>query len=158
MSRSKIMAGRNAIIAAYGDAPNDRRIEIIGRKPLDGRDPRTRIRKRDHSKYWSEIQDIYRAGSPAAAREMVHLATEAEDERTRAICSGKVMDRAWGKPREYDPDKEAPKKPPPFDPSLYTTEELRQMQKVMKMIAVRQGLIPPEDEAVELAVQESRGE
>jgi hypothetical protein len=32
------------------------------------------------------------------------------------------------------------------------------MQAVMKMIAVRQGLIPPEDEAVELAVQESRGE
>ena len=42
-----------------------------------------------------------------------------------------VMDRAWGKPREYDPDKEAPKKAPPFDPKLYTTEELRRMQEVM---------------------------
>jgi hypothetical protein len=52
---------------------------------------------------------------------MVRLATEAEDERTRAICSGMVMDRAWGKPREYDPDKEAPNKAPPFDPKLYTS-------------------------------------
>ena len=60
------------------------------------------------------------------------------------------MDRAWGKPKEYDPDKEAPKQAPPFDPSLYTTEELRRMQEVMLMIAERQGMKPPaEDEAVE---------
>ena len=28
---------------------------------------------------------------------------------------------------------------------LYTTEELREMQRVMMMIAVRQGLIPPDE-------------
>ena len=56
-----------------------------------------------------------------------------------------VMDRAWGKPREYDPDKEAPKKAPPFDPKLYTTEELRRMQEIMMMIAVRQGLVPRDE-------------
>jgi len=88
----------------------------------------------------------------------VRLSTQAEDERVRSVCAGMVMDRAWGRPKEYDPNAETPKKAPPFDPKLYTTDELRQMQAVMKMIAVRQGLIPPEDEAVELAVQESRGE
>ena len=63
-----------------------------------------------------------------------------------------VMDRAWGKPRDYDPNTEGPKKAPPFDPKLYTTDELRRMQEVMMMIAVRQGLIPEEDaEAVEPA-------
>jgi hypothetical protein len=56
-----------------------------------------------------------------------------------------VIERAWGRVRDYDPDKEAPKKAPPFDPSLYTTEELRQMQAVMTMIAVRQGFLPPEE-------------
>jgi hypothetical protein len=55
------------------------------------------------------------------------------------------MDRAWGKPRDYDPNAEAPKKAPPFDPKLDTTEELRRMQEVMTMIAVRQGLLPPEE-------------
>ena len=70
---------------------------------------------------------------------MVRLATEAEDERVRSVCCGMVMDRAWGKPKEYDPDKEAPKQAPPFDPSLYTTEELRRMQEVVLMIAQRQG-------------------
>jgi hypothetical protein len=37
-----------------------------------------------------------------------------------------------------------PKKAPPFDPSLYTTDELRRMQEVMLMIAQRQGMMPPE--------------
>jgi hypothetical protein len=66
----------------------------------------------------------------------------------RAVCGQMVLERAWGKPREYDPDKEAPKKAPPFDPKLYTTDELREMQKVMMMIAQRQGLVPEEEEAV----------
>jgi len=44
---------------------------------------------------------------------------------------------------------ESAKKAPPFDPKLYTTDELRRMQEVMTMIARRQGLLPPEeDEAV----------
>ena len=56
------------------------------------------------------------------------------------------MSAPWGKPKEYDPNAEAPKKAPPFDPSLYTTEELRRMQEVMLMIARRQGPVPEEDE------------
>jgi hypothetical protein len=39
-----------------------------------------------------------------------------------------------------------PSGPPPFDPNLYTTDELRQMQEVMLMMARRQGLIPPEED------------
>jgi hypothetical protein len=86
-------------------------------------------------KLFAEVQQIYRECSPAAAKEMCRLALEAEDERVRSVCAGMVMDRAWGRPKEYDPNAEAPKKPPPFDPSLYTTDELRQMQAVMLMIA-----------------------
>ena len=83
---------------------------------------------------------------------------QSEDERVALMAADKVFERAWGRPKEYDPNAEAPKKAPPFDPKLYTTDELRRMQEVMTMIAQRQGMIPPEDEAVELAVQESRGE
>ncbi len=36
----------------------------------------------------------------------------------------------------------------PFDPKLYTTEELRRMQEVMMMIARREGLLPEEGEDV----------
>src|SRR5712671_3240052 len=110
------------------------------------------------AKAYIDVQKVYRLHSPASAAEICRLSVEAANEHVRAVCGQMVLERAWGKPREYDPDKETPKKAPPFDPKLYTTEELRRMQEVMMMIAVRQGLIPPEDEAVELAVQESRGE
>jgi hypothetical protein len=53
-----------------------------------------------------------------------------------------------GRPREYDPNAETPKKQPPFDPSLYRTAELRQMEAVMLMIAHREGLLPKEGEDV----------
>ena len=76
------------------------------------------------------------------------------------MAADKVFERAWGRPKDYDPNAETPKKAPPFDPKLYTTDELRQMQAVMTMIAVRQGLLPPEegDEAVEPASRKSRDE
>src|SRR6266436_10238327 len=142
------MAGHNALVRKF--------------KQLDGSPPaRTRGRRVDRErsvKLFAEVQQIYRECSPAAAKEMCRLAVEAEDERVRSVCAGMVMDRAWGRPKEYDPNAETPKKSPPFDPKLYTTDELRRMQEVMTMIAVRQGLIPPEEDAVELAVQESRGE
>src|ERR1700720_252930 len=142
------MAGHNALVKQF--------------KQFNGSPPaRTRGRRVDRErsvKVFAEVQQIYRECSPAAAREICRLALEAEDERVRSVCAGMVMDRAWGRPKEYDPNAEAPKKAPPFNPKLYTTEELKQMQAVMTMIAIRQGLIPPEDEAVELAVQESRGE
>ena len=109
------------------------------------------------TKQFAQCQRLCREASPDAARRLIEL-IQSEDERVALMAADKVFERAWGKPKEYDPNAEAPKKPPPFDPSLYTTDELRQMQKVMKMIAVRQGLIPPDEEAVELAVQESRGE
>jgi hypothetical protein len=82
---------------------------------------------------------------------------QSEDERVALMAADKVFERAWGRPKEYDPNAESVKKQPPFDPSLYSTEELRQMQAVMKMIAIRQGLLPPEegDDAVEPAVKES---
>src|ERR1700730_12326390 len=138
------MAGRNALGKQF--------------KQLNGSPPtRTRGHPDDRErsvKLFAEVQKIYRVCSPAAAKEMCRLALEAEDERVRSVCAGIVMDRAWGRPREYDPNAEEAKKAPPFDPSLYTTEELRRMQDVMLMIARRQGLMPPEEgEAVEPAVE-----
>jgi len=123
------MAGHNALVRKF--------------KQFNGSPPaHTRGRPDDRErsvKLFAEVQKIYRECSPAAAREMCRLALEAEDERVRSVCAGMVMDRAWGRPREYDPNAEAPKQAPPFDPSLYSIEELRRMQEVMLMIAQRQG-------------------
>ena len=123
------MAGHNALVRKF--------------KQFNGSPPaHTRGRPDDRErsvKLFAEVQKIYRECSPAAAREMCRLALEAEDERVRSVCAGMVMDRAWGKPKEYDPNAEAPKQAPPFDPSLYSIEELRRMREVMMMIAQRQG-------------------
>src|SRR4029077_12942104 len=110
------------------------------------------------TKQFAQCQRLCREASPDAARRLIEL-IQSEDERVALMAADKVFERAWGKPKEFDPNAEAPKNRPPFDPSLYSVEELKQMQAVMLMIARREGLIPQEeDEAVELVVQESRGE
>ena len=108
------------------------------------------------TKQFAQCQRLCREASPDAARRLIEL-IQSEDERVALMAADKVFERAWGRPKEYDPNAEAPKKPPPFDPKLYTTEELRRMQEVMTMIARRQGLMPEEDaEGVKPAVEENR--
>src|SRR5437870_13823093 len=108
------MAGHNALAKQF--------------KQFNGSPPaRTRGRPDDRErsvKLFAEVQKIYRECSPAAAecspaaaREMCRLALEAEDERVRSVCAGMVVDRAWGRRTEYDPNAEPPKEAPPFDPS-----------------------------------------
>ena len=111
------------------------------------------------TKQFAQCQRLCREASPDAARRLIEL-IQSEDERVALMAADKVFERAWGKPRIFDPAaEETPKKRPVFDPKLYTLEELQQMQAVMLMIARREGLMPPEeDEAVELVVRESRGE
>ena len=96
------------------------------------------------TKQFAQCQRLCREASPDAARRLIEL-IQSEDERVALMAADKVFERAWGKAKDYDPDKEAPKRAPPFDPSLYTTDQLRRMQEVMLMIAQRQGMMPPED-------------
>ncbi len=97
------------------------------------------------ARFYHQCRKIAREASPEMMRELIDLAKTAVDERVRSVCLIAVLDRAGVKPIDYDPKADDPPKPPPFDPSLYTTEELRRMQEVMTMIAVRQGLLPPEE-------------
>jgi hypothetical protein len=96
------------------------------------------------TKQFAQCQRLCREASPDAARRLIEL-IQSEDERVALMAADKVFERAWGRPKDYDPNAEAPKKAPPFDPSLYSIEELRRMQEVMLMIAQRQGMMPPEE-------------
>jgi hypothetical protein len=108
-------------------------------------DPRVCVIKKNHVSLWSQVQDLYRRGSAAAAEEIIRLAAEAEDERVRSVYANWVIERAWGKPREFDPEAEAGKQKPRFDPSFYTMAEHRQLYDAMTLMARRQGLLPPEE-------------
>ena len=104
------------------------------------------------TKQFAQCQRLCREASPDAARRLIEL-IQSEDERVALMAADKVFELAWGRPKDYNPNAENVKKQPPFDPSLYSLEELKRMQEVMLMIARRQGLLPEEDaEGVEPAV------
>src|SRR6266699_5095706 len=90
------MAGHNALVRKFKQFNGSPPAHTRGRP-----DDRERLVNR-----FAEVQKIYRECSPAAAKEMCRLALEAEDERVRSVCAGMVMDRAWGKPREYEGSEE----------------------------------------------------
>ena len=76
-------------------------------------------------------------------RELIDLAKTAEDERVRSVCLIAVLDRAGVRPIDYDPKADEDQQRPPFDPKLFSTEELRRMHAMFLLIAERQGLVPP---------------
>jgi hypothetical protein len=80
---------------------------------------------------------------------------QSEDERVALMAVDKVFERAWGKPRDYDSMQKKAQKKPPFDPSLFTTAELSQLQAAITLIAMRQGLLPPE--AIEMISDQRKG-
>lgn len=63
----------------------------------------------------------------------------------RPVAANALIDRAFGKSREYDPTAEQARQKPAFDPSLYTFEELEQLYAALELMARRQGLSPPEE-------------
>jgi hypothetical protein len=98
------------------------------------------------TKQFAQCQRLCREASPEAARRLIEL-IHSEDERVALMAADKVYELAWGKPKEYDPKTEEGDRRPRFDPSLYSHEELLQLNAVLSMIARRQGLLPPDDNA-----------
>ena len=56
---------------------------------------------------FQEVQRICREASPEAARKLIELMSD-DDPRIAGWASDKVLERAWGKPKEYDPRAEEP--------------------------------------------------
>ena len=52
---------------------------------------------------FAECQRLAREASPDAMRRLIELMAS-PDERVALMAADKVLERAWGKPREYDPD------------------------------------------------------
>lgn len=66
---------------------------------------------------FQSCQSLWHKASFAAAQEIIKLSTESDDDRLRMTAAAWVYERAWGKPREYDPASEKPAGPE-FDPEL----------------------------------------
>jgi hypothetical protein len=92
---------------------------------------------------------LCRESSYDAAKEIIRLSRESDDDRVRYMAANWVYEHAWGKPTPYDPSKD--KQPLNFDIRDYTPEQLSVIEAALAIIkAVRDqkqaeaGIMPPE--------------
>jgi hypothetical protein len=78
-------------------------------------------------------QRICREASPDAAKKMVELIND-PDPRIALMAAERIVDRAWGRPRDYDPKRDAEHPRPSFDPRAYSTAELLQLEVALKLL------------------------
>jgi hypothetical protein len=83
---------------------------------------------------YHEMQRRAREFTPEATEYLIEIARDkSEDARNRIVAMSMLYDRAWGKPKDYDPNAEAA--PSRFDPSRLTPEERDQVRKALGLIA-----------------------
>jgi hypothetical protein len=114
-----------------------------GKPAYDGRDERGRTTVlppalRNHKFKKGEVHNpagrggeyrrclmLCRRASYDAAKEIIRLSRESDDDRVRYTASSWVYEYAWGKPKDYDPATEPkPERDRRWDPSKYSLEEL----------------------------------
>jgi putative transposase len=67
------------------------------------------------------------------AKWLGNLARETKDERLAFMAHSWIFERAWGKPKDFDPKDEAPAKPK-FDPRLLPREQLEIVQYALRLM------------------------
>jgi hypothetical protein len=70
---------------------------------------------------WQRCRALCREHSEAAAKEIIRLFSESQDDRVRYMAAQWTYEQAWGKPREFNPNAEPA--PSTFDPSRLTLEQ-----------------------------------
>lgn len=95
------------------------------------------------------IVRMCREASPDSIRELIRLRDQSDDDRIRFMCATWLVERGFGKAKNYDPSKEKPATG--FNPADYTSEQLAMLEQALAMIrAVRdeketQEILPPEE-------------
>lgn len=156
------MPGRNPAIKAFNQMPDTappskrdrdspkapkRRQQIVESGSNPSNDSRARVRLRPHKDQWNKILDCYRQNSLATAQEICRLSLEAEDERVRSVCGGMVMERAWGKPREFDAALE--KDGDQLDLMKLTPEQRQQLRELIELAKVKRAIATIDAKPVE---------
>ena len=79
---------------------------------------------------------LCRENSFDAAQQIIRLSRESDDERVKYMAATWIVERAWGKPQNYDPIKE--RAPTGFNPADYSSEQLKRIESALRVImAVR---------------------
>ena len=85
---------------------------------------------------YAQARTLARDAAPRMMAGLIELAQTAEDERVRSVCIIAVLDRAGIRPIDEDP---FPATKAPFNPRLYTPEELATIETALKLIKERRG-------------------
>jgi hypothetical protein len=90
------------------------------------------------SRFYHACRKLAREASPEMMAGLIELAKNAVDERVRSVCLIAVLDRAGVRPIDYIPTEDAAAGRTRFDPSLYTPEQLAEIEKILRMVAATQ--------------------
>jgi hypothetical protein len=86
-----------------------------------------------------EMMRLARQFSPEATQILIDIARDpSEDSRNKIVAIGMLYDRAWGKAKEFDPATDKEPIRPRFDPSLYTPQQLAEIERTLRMVAATQ--------------------
>jgi hypothetical protein len=79
-----------------------------------------------------EMQRLAREFTPEAARYLIAIAADkGEDTRNRIVAMSMLLDRAWGKPKEYDPNSEKPTAA--LDVGRLTADQRQQLRELVRL-------------------------
>jgi hypothetical protein len=85
------------------------------------------------------MQRLAREFTPEATEILIGFAKdEAEETSNRIVSIRMLYERAWGAPKDYDPAEDAAARRPKFDPSLYTPEQLDEIERTLRLVAATQ--------------------
>lgn len=107
---------------------------------------------------YKETQRLAREISPRAMQRLIKMAelevidetgqlaeiSKNSDPRVVAAAAGAILDRAWGKPKEYDPQSEEVQ-PQPIDPAQFTAKQRALVRQVLQMLLAAEPLVTIEE-------------
>jgi hypothetical protein len=93
-----------------------------------------------------EAQKICRDASPQAARVMIEL-LGSPDDRVRLMAAREISERAWGRPKDFDPARE-PSQRTAFDPRQYSAQELVLIEQALLLMLRPKRGAPSEPEII----------
>jgi hypothetical protein len=84
-----------------------------------------------------EMMRLARHFTPQATQYLIDIASDlGEETRNRLVAMSMLLDRAWGKPKEFDPNAEKPTTA--IDLSRLTADQRQQLRELLRLTSARQ--------------------
>ena len=82
--------------------------------------------------HFGQMMSMARAATPEATQKLIELVHD-DDPRVAGWAADKVLERAWGKPKDYDPAADQPDNPP-IDPAQFSPQQRAQLRRMLELL------------------------